>query len=138
MIAFRRRHHGFMRPEFFTGRDGRYNAIPDINWFDENGDTPNWDEIGPCLAFRMDGSRADILADRDDNDFFIMFNGSEKHLNFKVCEPEAGKKWVRAMDTGLLSPDDILKSGEEQILENPSSYPVKEKSMVILISRLLY
>jgi len=138
MIAFRRRHPGFMRPEFFTGRDGKYNAIPDISWFDEKGDTPNWDEIGPCLAFRMDGSYADILADRDDNDFFIMFNGSEKALQFKVCEPMAGKKWVRAVDTGLPSPDDILVSGEERILENPYAYPLKEKSMVILISRLLY
>jgi len=138
IIAFRRRHPGFMRPEFFTGRDGRYNAIPDISWFDEDGDTPNWDDIGPCLAFRMDGSHADILADRDDNDFFIMFNGSEKALNFKVCEPMAGKKWVRAVDTGLPSPNDILKSGEEIVLENPYAYPVKEKSMVILISRLLY
>jgi len=138
IIAFRRRHPGFMRPEFFTGRDGRYNAIPDISWFDENGDTPDWDDIGPCLAFRMDGSHADILADRDDNDFFIMFNGSEKALTFKVCEPMAGKKWVRAVDTGLPSPNDILKSGEEVTLENPYAYPVKEKSMVILISRLLY
>jgi glycogen operon protein len=34
MIAFRRRHPGFMRPEFYTGRDGNYNAIPDISWFD--------------------------------------------------------------------------------------------------------
>ncbi|MDR2133946.1 MAG: glycogen debranching protein GlgX, partial [Treponema sp.] len=32
MIAFRRRHPGFMRPEFYTGRDGNYNAIPDISW----------------------------------------------------------------------------------------------------------
>jgi len=138
IIAFRRRHPGFMRPEFYTGRDGKYNAIPDISWFDEKGNTPNWDGIGPCLAFRMDGSHADILADRDDNDFFIMFNGSERALTFKVCEPMAGKKWVRAVDTGLPSPDDILQSGEEQILANPYAYPVKEKSMVILISRLLY
>jgi len=92
MIAFRRRHPGFMRPEFFTGRDGKYNAIPDISWFDENGDTPDWDEIGQCLAFRMDGSHADILADRDDNDFFIMFNGSEKALNFQSVRTAARKK----------------------------------------------
>jgi glycogen operon protein len=67
-----------------------------------------------------------------------LFNGSEKDLYFKVCEPMAGKKWVRAVDTGLPSPDDILISGEEAVLENPSVYTVKEKSMVILISRLLY
>jgi len=138
MIKFRRRHPGFMRPEFYTGREGRYDAIPDISWFDEQGETPDWDKIGPCLALRMDGSKADILADRDDNDFFIMFNGGDKHKKFHVCEPMAGKKWVRAIDTGLPSPDDILAPGSEEVLKNPAVYEVKDHSMVVLISRLLY
>jgi hypothetical protein len=49
-----------------------------------------------------------------------------------------GKKWVRAVDTGLPSPDDILSPGNEAALENYLSYEVRERSMVILISRLLY
>ena len=138
IIAFRRRHPGFMRPEFYTGRDGNYNAIPDISWFDETGNTTDWDKVGPCLALRMDGSRADILADKDDNDFFIMFNGGGKTVNFKICKPLPGKKWVRAVDTGLNSPDDILMPGYELALEDISVYRIKEHSMVILISRLLY
>ena len=138
MIAFRSRHPGFMRPEFYTGRDGNYNAIPDISWFDESGETSDWEEIGPCLALRMDGSKADILADRDDNDFFIMFNSGDTPVNFKVCDPLDGKKWVRAIDTGLPHPNDILASGEEEVLKYAELYEVKDKSMVILISRLLY
>ncbi|MDR1617946.1 MAG: glycogen debranching protein GlgX, partial [Treponema sp.] len=55
IIAFRLRHHAFQRPEFYTGRDGNYNAIPDIAWYDEMGRTPNWEKLGPCLALRMDG-----------------------------------------------------------------------------------
>ncbi|MCL2880104.1 MAG: glycogen debranching protein GlgX, partial [Treponema sp.] len=116
IIAFRLRHPGFMRPEFYTGSDGNYNAIPDISWFTESGETPDWDKIGPCLAFRMDGSKADILADRDDNDFFIMFNGVSKAVDFKICEPLDGKKWVRVVDTGLPSPNDILTPGNEAVL----------------------
>ncbi|MDR1466705.1 MAG: glycogen debranching protein GlgX, partial [Treponema sp.] len=58
MIAFRLRHPGFMRPEFFTGANGKYNAPPDITWFDEKGQTPKWDEIEGYLAFRLDGSKA--------------------------------------------------------------------------------
>ena len=138
MIRFRLRHPGFMRPEFYTGKDGSYNAIPDISWFDENGNAPDWDEFCPCLALRMDGSKADILADQDDNDFFIMFNGGEKILNFKVCDPLDGKKWVRTIDTSLPSPQDILTPGNEAALDDPGTYPVKERSMVVLISRLLY
>ena len=138
IIAFRRRHPGFMRPEFYTGRDGNYNATPDISWFDEKGELPDWEEIGHCLALRMDGSRADVLADRDDNDFFIMFNGSPKAVNFKIADPLDGKKWLRAIDTGLASPMDILESGREMALENVSHYRLAERSMAVLISRLLY
>jgi len=138
MISFRLRHPGFMRPEFYTGKDGKYNAIPDIAWFDKNGDTPDWDHIGVCLALRVDGSQAEIEADRDGNDFFVMFNGGERAANFKICEPLSGKKWVRAVDTSLPSPDDILLPGNEAILENLNTYQVKDRSMVILISRLLY
>jgi len=42
------------------------------------------------------------------------------------------------VDTGFPSPDDILAPGSEAALENRSVYKVKEYSMVVLISRLLY
>jgi glycogen operon protein len=138
MIAFRLRHPGFMRPEFYTGRDGNYNAIPDITWFDEAGDTPEWDNLDSCLALRMDGSRADILADRDDNDFFIMFNSGLKTANFKICKPLDGKKWVRAVDTGLPSPRDILSPGSEAPLSDPETYSLRERSIAVLVSQMLY
>ncbi|MDR3166716.1 MAG: glycogen debranching protein GlgX [Treponema sp.] len=137
MIAFRLRHPGFMRPEFYTGRDGNYNAIPDISWFDERGETPDWEKIGPSMALRMDGSKADIMADRDDNDFFIMFNAGGQEIPFKVCEAPEGKIWVRAVDTAIPSPDDICTPGNEKPLLSPAAYFVKAQSMVILISKAL-
>ena len=138
IIAFRKRHTGFMRPEFYTGKDGNYNAIPDIAWFDENGNTPDWDDIGPCIAFRLDGSEADKLADKDDNDFFIMFNSAKEAVKFRVSDPLDGKKWMRAVDTSFPSPLDILPQGKEAELDDTVFYKVAEQSMVILISRLLY
>ncbi|GHT53164.1 glycogen operon protein GlgX homolog [Spirochaetia bacterium] len=135
MIAFRRRHPGFMRPEFYTGHDGNYNAIPDISWFDEEGETPDWEKIGPCLALRMDGSKAEVLADKDDNDFFIMFNGGEKAVNFTISEPIDGTSWIRVVDTGLPFPDDIIAPGAEKPLDSIETYTVKGRSMVILISK---
>jgi glycogen operon protein len=137
MIAFRLRHPGFMRPEFYTGRDGNYNAIPDITWFDKNGDTPDWERMGRCLALRMEGSRAEILADRDDNDFFIMFNAEDRAVNFRVCEPLEGKTWVRAVDTGLPSPEDILVPGSEKPLDDPHWYRLRDRGLAVLVSRKL-
>jgi glycogen operon protein len=136
MISFRLRHQGFMRPEFYTGRDGNYNAIPDISWFDENGIPPDWEDIGDCLAFRLDGSRADTLADRDDNDFFIMINGGDEERVFTVCQALPNKEWVRAVDTSKQPPRDILPPGEEEKLQDPAHYTLADRSIVILISKL--
>jgi glycogen operon protein len=137
MIAFRLRHHGFMRPEFYTGRDGSYNAIPDIMWFDEKGEPPDWEKTDPCLALRMDGSRADILADRDDNDFFIIFNAGVKQVTCRICEPLPGKKWYLAVDTSLRSPEDILPPGRERRLPDQDEYFMQGRSMAILLSKVL-
>jgi glycogen operon protein len=134
MIAFRRRHPGFMRPEFYTGHDGNYNAIPDISWFDEKGENPNWEKLGLCIAMRIDGSKAEILADRDDNDFFIMFNASIEPVTFKLAEAAKGRVWARAIDTSLMPPEDILAGGSEKMLPQQNRYPVRARSLVVLLS----
>ena len=135
IIAFRLRHPGFMRPEFYTGRNGNYNAIPDISWYNEKGENPRWENPGPCLSMRIDGSRAEILADKDDNDFFIMFNSSLETVNFVIAEAPENKIWFRAVDTSQKSPNDILLPGSEEALPLNVKYRVKSQSIVILISR---
>jgi glycogen operon protein len=135
MIAFRRRHPGFMRPEFYTGRGGYYSATPDISWFNEKGESPDWNDPGPCLAMRIDGSRADNLEDKDSNDFFIMFNSSLETAVFALLEAPGKRKWFRTVDTSLNPPNDILPPGKEEALGSHSKYRVKSRSMVILLSK---
>ncbi|MDR1836037.1 MAG: glycogen debranching protein GlgX [Treponema sp.] len=135
MIYFRLHHPGFMRPEFYTGRGGSYNAIPDISWFDDKGCSPDWERIGYYLALRVDGSRAETMADRDDNDFYIIFNASFEIHPFTLASPPGRKNWFRFVDTGLNAPNDILSPGNEKSLPSQNTYPVKARSMVILISR---
>jgi len=135
MIKFRLRHPGFMRPEFYTGRGGAYKAIPDISWYDESGEAPDWDEIGYYLAMRLLGTKADTLADKDDNDFYIMFNADIDLQQFIIAEPPPKKIWWRVVDTGISSPNDILLPGNEESLSSQRAYSVKARSMVILMSK---
>ncbi|MHB9296337.1 glycogen debranching protein GlgX [Pillotina sp. SPG140] len=135
VIAFRRRHPGFMRPEFYMGRDADYNGTPDISWFDEYGDVPNWEHINFCLGLRIDGSHAETHSDRDDNDFFIMFNAGTIPVLFKVCETLNGKQWFRVIDTGLPVPHTIVAAGEEKLLADQDMYRLEPRSMVVLIAR---
>jgi glycogen operon protein len=87
------------------------------------------------MALRMDGSKAEILADKDDNDFFIMINGGPKKVVFSVCQPLSGKRWLRAVDTALHSPEDILLPGSEKELTLPDRYTIQARSIAILISK---
>ncbi len=135
LIGFRRRHPAFRRPEYFTGQDKSYHAIPDITWFDENGRNVDWSKINQFIAYRLDGGRADILADRDDNNFFIMYNASPRDITVRVPSPENGKRWYAAIDTARESPADIYMQGEEEILENQHVYILESRSGVVLISR---
>jgi len=135
IIAFRLRHPGFMRPEFYTGRGGAYKGIPDITWYNDKGEIPNWNDVGVYLALRLIGTKADTLADRDDNDFYIMFNPNTEIKNFTLALPPPKKEWWCKADTGKTSPNDILLPGNEEKLTSQKKYSVKARSMVILISK---
>ncbi|MDR0639323.1 MAG: glycogen debranching protein GlgX [Spirochaetaceae bacterium] len=134
MIAFRLRHASFMRPEFYLGRESSYRGTPDITWYAETGDATDWNKTDRCFAAHIEGMKADVERDRDVANFFLMFNASQKDTIFSVCPPPRGKKWFRAIDTNLASPEDIKLPGEEIALEYPQ-YTVKAQSLVVLLSR---
>jgi len=135
MIAFRRDHPAFHRPEFYSGEDRSRNSIPDITWFDERGREMQWGKADRLLAYRLDGSKAEIAADRDDNDFFLMFNSLEQGREFVICAPPDGKSWYLAMDTGLPSPEDFLVPGQERLLPVQNRYMTKSRSAVVLLAK---
>jgi glycogen operon protein len=135
IIAFRKRHHVFMRPEFYTGTGGKYNAPPDVRWYNAEGSPLDWGKTDLAFCMRLEGAKSDILADRDDSDFFIMFNAGPKDQKFTVPKPQCDEKWRRLIDTALPCPYDILPLGSEKPPpEVGPSYKVKSRSAVVLFS----
>ncbi|MBI9099427.1 MAG: glycogen debranching protein GlgX [Spirochaetaceae bacterium] len=135
LIKFRQRHPAFHRPEFYLGKDSNFNNIPDITWYDRFGNIPDWEKIGHCLAYRLDGTEADIDSDKDDNDFYLMFNGSIKDHSFTICPPPEGTHWFMSINTALPEGEDIPLFGNEKMIDEQTIYTVKAKSVVVLISR---
>jgi glycogen operon protein len=134
-IAFRRRHHAFLRPEFWSGRDASRNAIPDITWLTEAGLPADWKPDSRTLALLVDGNRADIDADRDDSDFFIMYNASPDEVLFTLAPIPPGKEgWYRAIDTSLAPPRDIADAGGEERVATDTCR-VAGRSVMVLLSR---
>jgi glycogen operon protein len=135
LIQFRFNHPAFLRPEFYTGLDENYNAMPDITWYNEKGKTPDWSVQKGFLALRIDGSEAPTEKDRDENDFYIMFNAARFDRTFFVGAPRKGMLWYRAIDTDKASPKDFLDSGKEPLLRPQNRYYVTSRSFVLLLSR---
>ncbi|MBN2618191.1 MAG: glycogen debranching protein GlgX [Spirochaetales bacterium] len=134
IINFRKRHDAFKRPEFYTGLDISMNKLADITWCTYTGHEMNWNEEHKCIAFMLDGSRKEIAAENDDNDFYIMLNSTSTKMEFKFRPAPEGKKWVLKIDTAQNSPYDIYPKGEYKELSSQSNYMVDLKSLVLLES----
>ncbi len=132
LILFRRRHPAFRRPDFFSGRDLSLNGLPDITWYDENCRPIDWNGKTSRLTILIDGSKAEIMAERDDNDFVLMFNAADTDKIFTLPPAAQGKKWRRKVDTA--AEPDILEMGHSEVLDNQKMYPVMSHSFVLLLS----
>jgi glycogen operon protein len=140
IIAFRRRHVAFQRPEFYTGTGHAgtgavYDATPDIAWYTPSLSALDWAHADKTIAMYINGTKAAVEADRDDNDFFVMFNSGEKAVLFSVVPAGKGKRWHLKIDTALPSPGDIIPPDEEPEIDIQAKYQVKARSCVVLIAK---
>jgi len=134
LIAFRKRHPSFRRAEFFTGRDSNLNGMPDVCWYDEKLQKPDWSKIEHRLAWLIDGSEASDLADQEESDFYLICNADTSPCIFRLPEPRRGR-WYCVADTSHEAPKDILAPGREELIQPQNSYPVAQRSFVLLMSR---
>jgi glycogen operon protein len=126
MIAFRKRHPIVHRARFFTGETNE-RGLADVTWHGCQLDAPGWnDPSSRILAYTMGGFGADP-------DMHVMLNMDGSPLPFEL-PVVPGRKWYRALDTSLASPDDIAEEGREVAVDG-STYIVNDHSVVVLISK---
>lgn len=135
VIELRKNHPVFRRPEFFSGLDHNHNSRPDIQWFDENGQEPDWTKVNHFFAFMLDGASAESFATKNDNDFFIMVNGGKTDITVKLPKHSDGKKWYRVVDTSVESPEDIFANGFEELLSVQDVYVLQAFGSAVLLAK---
>ncbi len=134
LVDFRKRHPALRREHFFDGEMSPHNEFPDIRWYDNHGNSPDWHGTRPTLGCFINGHKLEIAADEDDNDFYMMFNASPHDRMFVIPVPPSLKSWRVTIDTAKDSPDDIRLPGTEIELEDQLLYRVKARSTVVLLS----
>ncbi len=133
LIALRKHHPVFTRPEFYTGVDNSRNERNDIEWFDCHGAHMDWTCGGcGCLAIYIDGTEMQLHGAREDDDFYIIMNTAREDQSFTVPSPPEGLRWVRVIDTAKRSPGDIYPPGSETELGPDSQVVLEQRSLVVL------
>ena len=89
-------------------------------------------EPGNLLALRLDGAGEEIGHPNDDDDFYIMFNGTTRARNFRLPAAAGGGPWRRVIDTYFEAPNDVLSPEEVAPLLDQKSYTVRSRSVVVL------
>jgi glycogen operon protein len=117
MIAFRKRHPSIARSRYWRG---------DVRWYGTRGDV---DRSAGChtLAYCLHG------ASQGDRDLYVMANAGVDEAAFDVQEGRSDT-WLRAIDTGLDSPDDICGAGRE-VPVGALRCVLRPRSVTVLISR---
>jgi isoamylase len=117
MIAFRKAHPSLCRSRFWR---------EDVHWYGTDGQVDLSAE-SRAFAFFLSG------ASENDADLYVMLNMNDHPLDFRIQEGRTGE-WVRVIDTGRESPDDIVEAGQAVPLESLND-SVGARSVVVFERR---
>jgi isoamylase len=127
MIALRKRFATFRQPDFFPADQVNERGLPHVAWHGSKLGQPGWnDPSARALSFTLAGLQGS-------DDLHVILNMFWDSMDFEL-PGIPGRRWVRAVDTTIPSPDDILDPGDEIPVES-NTYHAGERSVVVLISQ---
>ncbi|MBZ5497323.1 MAG: glycogen debranching protein GlgX [Acidobacteriia bacterium] len=132
-VALTCRYPILQRRKFLLGTDLDSDQVPDITWFDNGLNRPDWNNpTVRTLSLMLDGSEEESEA--GEYLLFLIFN-ADPFLQ-RVSLPRAeGKRWYRIIDTSLPDREDFLDPGKELLLDPQDHYLANGRSTVVLLGR---
>ena len=136
IITLRKSHPVFRRRNFFQGRAIKGAGVKDILWLRPDGKEMTDDEWNrestKTLGVFLSGEGLDEVDERGqplrDNNFLMLMNAHFEDMPFQLPTVASGMCWAAVVDTSCQTarqPAVLYEAG--------SSYPLKARSMVVLI-----
>jgi len=129
-IAFRKSCPLLRRRRFFTGENKPGNTTPDISWFGEHLDTPQWDNPKlKTICYQLAGHEAPFVV----GEYHILFIFNMHHDAVEVELPQFKKlKWYQLVDTSKGSGEDFLSYDKKMFLQTQDKYSCAGRTVNIL------
>jgi isoamylase len=115
MIAFRKQHPSIARSHYWR---------EDIHWYGAASKNVDLSPAGQTLAYCLKGVSV------DDDDIYVMINGSAEPVSFMIQEHKA-QDWYLVADTALEAPRDFTDSAKRRPLLS-LSYMAEPRSVIVL------
>ena len=132
LIHFRKRHSVFLRSEFLTGKKNA-DDIADIEWFNADGNYPDWTQPMNFVAYLLNGADTSSPDAKTENDFYIMMNASHLDITATVHPAPRKKIWHRLIDTSLSGLESFLTEANAVPLD-ADKYSIASYSAVVLVA----
>lgn len=139
MIKLRKETYHLQTKDFYGGPSSASNArgLKDINWHGTKLGAPDWsDNNARAFSFTIAGVSQKEIAEDDamkkkerfkDQDIHVMMNMYWEPLTFEIPQI-SGRNWSRYVDT-------FENENSEDILHSETTYLVRPRSVVVLVSR---
>jgi len=132
-IALTRRFPILCRRKFLLGKDLDNDQIPDITWFDNSLNRPDWNNTTVrTLSCMLDASEEETAW--RDYLLFLILNADPFLQRVSLPKVEA-RRWHRIIDTSLPDGKDFADPGEEVLLDPQDHYLANGRSTVVLLGR---
>jgi isoamylase len=104
MIQLRKSHPIFTRESFFTGKSYGDSSIPDVSWFNEEGDEIDWtDPDCKCMSVLLSGNKYNVYPEKHISDEKI-----GEHPEEQSNLPEIDKEEIETKLKDVPNDDDAL------------------------------
>lgn len=134
IINFRHKHPVLRNAFHFHNTDYKGTGYPDISFHGTQAWNADWSDSSKVLAFLLDGGHAKNGYTNDDM-IYIAANMYWEALPFEIPSLPQDKNWYVSVNTGLPSPNDFFEIGKEKEIEDPYSFLVGARSIVILVGK---
>jgi glycogen operon protein len=131
LVHFRRREPTVRRTTFLRGEPALPGALPDVMWFNAQGEPFDWHQNDHSLVCLLGAPKAGIPS--AGHNVLILIHGGTAPRLFEMPQVVRNHAWRLFFDTAAVSPKDIYPDCDGPVLPRSSRLTLQERSIVCFV-----
>ena len=132
MISFRKKFISLRRESFFNGSISSEKKIPEICWYDSNGNIPDWHNTLNALAFQINIFSNTCQSQQQCPAIYCAINSHWTDIAFKLPKTSLPQKWHICVDT--FHDHGFFEEKKEMVIDS-LQITVKSRSIIIAVEK---